>query len=60
MRSFVNSGNVLNAKNVKFTLDHSTGALSNSKSSVVTVNHANEGIGKAEIKDISRYHFSKV
>ena len=61
IQSFVNSGNdVLNAKDVKLALDRSIGALSNSKSSVVTINHANGSIGKAKIKDISRYHFFKV
>ena len=45
---------------MKFALDYSIGALPDSKSSVVAVNRANGSIGKAKIKDISRYHFFKV
>ena len=61
IRSFVNSGNdVVNAKDVKLALDRSIRALCNSKSSVVTVNQNNGSIGKAKIKDISRYHFFKI
>ena len=61
IQSFVSSGNdVLNAKDVKLALDCSIGSLSNNRSSVVTVSHANGSIGKAKIKDISQYHFFKV
>ena len=59
--SFVNSGNdVVNAKDVKLALDHSVGALCNSKSSVIEINQKTENMGAAKIKDISRYHFFEV
>ena len=57
----MNSGHdVLNAKNVRLALDQSIGTLANSKSSVLIVNHENGNIGKAKIKDVSRYHFFKI
>ena len=61
IRSYMNTGkDVLNAEDIKQTLDSTPSTLPNTKTSVVKVMPNDGSIDKARIDNITRYHYFKV